>query len=354
MVLALALPALGQTEPQLEPLVPRSATPPRKKQRKPQPQPALPPLAPLAPPRRGTATVGVLVLGAVPDAVAVKVNEGLRSVLKLAPPVKDAIVLEAPQPCTNQACWIVAGAAANVDQVLVAALAGGTLRIKLVDVARRKQVAQAHQERVSSSDPAEATAWAEAVACKLLVPEGCTGEVLVEAPEGVELLLDGQPLQRGEKRMVPVGVHTLRIKEGDAVSSRPIPVLHEGAIPVSIASTRPAPPAVPVASAPVEAAPVAAVGATPTPPPRRTWTRKAGYATAGVALVAAAAGVWFGAKSRSDLDRAESAYRANGGVYQSADLDALRSGNSSARTANVLFIASGVLLATGAALTFAF
>ena len=70
-------------------------------------------------------------------------------------------------------------------------------------------------------------------------------------------------------------------------------------------------------------------------------------------LVAAAAGVYFGAKSRSDLNRAEAAYRTNG-AYQPSDLDALRSGNSAAHTANALLIASGVLLAAGAALTFAF
>jgi len=50
---------------------------------------------------------------------------------------------------------------------------------------------------------------------------------------------------------------------------------------------------------------------------------------------------------------AEAAYRANG-FYQPADLDKLSSGNSAAHTANALYIASGVLLASAAALTFAF
>ena len=65
-------------------------------------------------------------------------------------------------------------------------------------------------------------------------------------------------------------------------------------------------------------------------------------------------GVYFGAKSRSDLNSAESAYRANGNAYQPADLDKLQSGNSAGHTANALFIASGVLAAAGAALAFAF
>ena len=68
---------------------------------------------------------------------------------------------------------------------------------------------------------------------------------------------------------------------------------------------------------------------------------------------AARLGVYFGAKSRSDLNDAEASYRANG-FYQPADLDKLNSGNSKAHTANALYIASGVLLAAGAVLTFAF
>jgi hypothetical protein len=380
LVLALALPAVAQTEPQLEPLIPQSAPSPQKDQKKParkkrapkKPPPgdarvaapqegeagqlALPPLAPLAPSAaraRRTRSVGVLVLGALRDGAAELVSDGLRAVLKLAPSVRDAIALEAPRPCTNEACWLVAGEAANVDQVLVTTLLGGTLRIKLVDVVTHRHLAQAQQERVSS-DPAEATAWSEALACKLFVPGGCTGEAVVDAPEGVELELDGQPLQRGEKRILPVGVHALRIKEGEKISSRPLAVLHESAAALSIAPPPAAPPApVPVVSAPTEPAPAAAVTTLPSPAPRRTWTRTAGYATAGAAVVAAAAGVYFGAKSRSDLNRAEASYRANG-AYQPSDLDALRSGNSAAHTANALLIASGVLLAAGAALTFAF
>jgi len=337
LVLALALPALAQTQPQLEPLVPRKPS-----------QPQLPPIEPLSRPPRGTVLVGVLVLGALPDGVSSQMAEGLRAVLKLAPSVKDAVVLDAPQPCTNEACWIMAGAAANVGQVIVAAFQGGALRMKVVDVATRKQLAQAQRERVSSN-PDEATASAEALACQLLVPAGCTGQVVVDAPEGVELSLDGQPLRSGQSRMVPVGAHTLRIKEGDTVSTRPLPVLHERTNALALgAPPVPAPVAAPVA------APLAAIAPAPAPAPRRTWTRTAGYVTAGVAVAAAATGLYFGAKSRSDLNAAESAYRNNGGVYQPGDLNTLQSGNSAAHTANALFIASGVLLAAGAVLTFAF
>ena len=279
LVLALALPALAQTQPQLEPLVPREPS-----------QPQLPPIEPLSPPARGSVLLGVLVLGALPDGVSSQVVEGLRAVLKLSPSVKDAVVLDAPRPCTKKACWIMAGAAANVDQVIVAAFQGGALRMKVVHVATRKQLAQAQRERVSSN-PDEATASAEALACQLLVPAGCTGQVVVDAPEGVELSLDGQPLRSGQSRMVPVGVHTLRIKEGDTLSSRPLPVLHERTNALALgappAPPAPAPVAAPVA-APVYVAPVAApvcvqpaaapVYSAPAPCPSASYAPSADYA----------------------------------------------------------------------------
>jgi len=89
------------------------------------------------------------------------------------------------------------------------------------------------------------------------------------------------------------------------------------------------------------------------PPPRR-WTRTAGYVAAGAGIVAAGIAVAEGIHSRSMLDQAESGYRANGNVYRPADLSNLESGNSAARTANVLFAAGGALIASGLLLAFAF
>jgi len=88
--------------------------------------------------------------------------------------------------------------------------------------------------------------------------------------------------------------------------------------------------------------------------PERKWTRTAGYVAAGAAVAAVAAGAYFGLKSKSDIDQAESSFRANGGAYRPSDLAALSSGNSSAQAANSMFLASGVLLATAALLSFAF
>ena len=361
VVLALALPALGQTEPPLAPLVPNDAPWLQKNQKKrkkkvpPKQEPAeqaqkpsseppltLPPLAPLTP-SRTTSSVGVLVEGALPGGAAGNVGQGLRAVARRSPGVAETSLLQAPEPCADEACWVTAGIARQVDRVLVAVYAGGSLRVRVLDVKTRKQISEAQQNGIAS-DPAQVTAWAEALACKLLVPSGCTGEAVVDAAPGIDLELDGQTLRSGEKRTLPVGVHALRVREGKTESSRALPVLLEGAPPVFVVATRVAP----------TPAPAAAVTALPSPPPRRTWTRTAGYATAGVAVVAAATGAYFGLKSKSDIDSAESAYRANGGVWQPGDLDTLHSGNSKAHTANALFIASGVLLAASAALTFAF
>jgi hypothetical protein len=346
LVLAAALPALGQTEPQLEPLVPKDAPWLQKNQKKKKPKPAdqteppltLPPLAPLTP-SKTAASVGVLVQGAIPGGDAARVGEGLRAVARKAPGVAETSLLQAPDPCADQACWVTAGIARQVDRVLVAGYESGALRVRVVDVKTRKQIAEAEQAGIAA-DPAQVTAWAEALACKLMVPAGCTGEVLVVAEEGLELAIDGQPLRSGEKRTLPVGLHSLRVREGGKDSSRRLPVLIEGSLPVTIAATR---------------APAAAVAAAPAPAPQQgSWTRTAGYVAGGAAVAALAAGAYFGLKSKSDIDSAESAYHANGNAWKPADLDTLNSGNSKAHTANALFIASGVLLAAGAALTFAF
>src|SRR2546428_13801619 len=210
IAIAIALPALGQTEPQLEPLVP----------------PSLPPIAPLTP-SRPLKTLGVLVLGALADETAVRVGDGIRAAAKLAPGVKEALVLDAPHPCADKACWVTAGVARSVDQVVVATYTARTLKVRLVDVKARKVVQEANRPDVSS-DAAEATAWAEALVCRLLVPAGCTGEAMVQGGEGIALQLDGTPLAAGEKRRGPDRGHGLRGREGSRATVRPLPLLVGG------------------------------------------------------------------------------------------------------------------------------
>jgi hypothetical protein len=94
--------------------------------------------------------------------------------------------------------------------------------------------------------------------------------------------------------------------------------------------------------------------APPLPASQRRWTRPVGLAALGVGVAVAAAGGYFGLKSHSDLNQAESNFRANGGAYRAADLQTLSSGNTAAHRANALFAASAVLAAAGAVLTLAF
>src|SRR5207237_3084491 len=123
-------------------------------------------------------------------------------------------------------------------------------------VAASRSVPGAEQAAVP---PEQARAWAEALACKLLVPAGCA------APLG----------------KIPA----------------PLP---PRVVPAAAIATAPAAPA--------------ARG--------RGWKRPTAFTTLGVGAAVAAAGLYFGAKSHSDIDTAETAFRANGGAYRTADVHA--------------------------------
>ena len=278
------------------------------------PPDALPPLA--RPVRVGVGVAGDL------DAVAAgRLTASLRSIAALAPLAKESVALAADR-CEADACLLTLGAAQQVDQVLEARLA-------------------------APADSAEVRAAAEALACKLLVPAGCTGEAHIDAP-GSEIQVDGKP--GGPRLTLPVGVHALAVRSGDSLVRRSLPVLHEK--PVALVLRRSE--AQLALLTPDEVAQRAVVSAEVPAAPRRRWTRTAGYVAAGAGIVAAGIAVAEGVHSRSMLDQAESGYRSNGNVYRPADLANLQSGNSAARAANVLFATGGVLLASGLLLAFAF
>lgn len=310
---------------------------------------ALPALAEGDPRPAAGSAVGVLVQArSLPQAASSRITEGLRGIARLAPSVTEAPAL-LPHACSDDACWAAAGAAQKVGRLAIATYSDGVLGVRIVEVAAKKQVAEAQQ--AVTDDPAELTATAEALLCHLLVPAGCTGEALVDAAEGVQLELDGLPLAHGEKRTVAVGLHELTVRAGGRTGMRNLPVVHEGGPPVH-ARLRDEPRMDPEPP-PRSAAPAAAL-TQPEPAPERRWTQTAGYVAAGAAVAAVAAGAYFGLKSKSDLDQAAASFRNNGGAYSPSDLNTLASGNSSARTANSMFLASGVLLATAAVLSFAF
>jgi hypothetical protein len=297
-----AVPPLPQPEPAkpAEP-APTVAVPPSKPA-EPAPTVAAPPSKPLPaelplPPLQLPALVPLIVttVGVVfqndglDPAAAARVDAGLRGVAKTAPLIRLGPVLARPaQPCADDACLAVQAATQSMDQLLVASYAKGALRVRLFDVAKKKTLSEEQHQPVAA-DGAEATAWAQLLACKLLMPAGCSAYA----------------------------------KQVDDLSR---------------------PTAKPVPQAAVAAEPAA----------RRNWTRPVGYAALGAGGVALGVGAVLGAISRSDINKAESAFRANGGAFRPGDADRLASGNSKARSANALFIASGVLLAAGAIFTLAF
>src|SRR6267143_745834 len=297
-------------------------------------------LTPLARPVR----IGVGVAGDLEALAAGRLAASLRSIAALAPLARETVALAAER-CEADACIATLGAAQQVDQVLFARVSGGALAVRVLDLSGARPPGDARLP--APVDPGELRAAAEALACKLLVPAGCTGEAQIDAA-GAEIQIDGKP---GSPRLtLPVGVHALAVRSGDSLVRRSLPIVHEK--PVALALRRSEGQL--ALLTPDEVAQRAVVSAeVPAAPPRR-WTRTAGYVAAGVGIVAAGVAVAEGIHSRSMLDQAESGYRANGNVYRPGDLGNLESGNSAARTANILFAAGGVLLASGLLLAFAF
>lgn len=310
-------------------------------EQKPAPKPKPEPVAPLAKAVR----IGIGVAGDLDTAVAARLSESLRSIAALAPLAREPVALAADR-CDADACLATLGVAQQVDRVLFARVSGGVLAIRSLDLSWSSAPADARQP--APADPAELRATAEALACKLLVPAGCTGEAQIDAA-GSAIEVDGKP---GAARLtLPVGVHALVVRSGDSVLRRPLPVLHEEPFAVALRRSE----GRTALLTPEEVAQRAVVASveSPSAPPRR-WTRTASYVAAGAGILAAGIGVAEGLRSKSLLNDAESGYRANGNVYRPGDLSNLQSGNSAARTANVLFAAGGVLLASGLVLAFAF
>ena len=309
-------------------------------EQKPAPTPKPEPVPPVAKAVR----IGVGVAGDLDTAAAARLSESLRSIAALAPLAREPVALAADR-CDADACLATLGAAQQVDRVLFARVSGGVLAIRSLDLSWSTPPADARQP--APADPAELRAAAEALACKLLVPAGCTGDAHIDAA-GSAIEVDGKP---GAARLtLPVGVHALTVRSGDSVLRRPLPVLHEKPFAVALRRSE----GRTALLTPDEVAQRAVVSAeAPSAPPRR-WTRTAGYVAAGAGVLAAGIGIAEGLHSRALLNDAENGYRANGNVYRPGDLSNLQSGNSAARTANVLFAAGGILLASGLVLAFAF
>ncbi len=334
-------PGVAAQEPALElpPLVPLGPAAPAAVAA---PSPASPSSTALPPPPllKLSNQIGVLVQA---DAAQAALESGLQAIAALAPlSQRPRLVPRPAQRCGDDACAIELGK--SLDELIVASLQAGQLRLRVLEIATRQRVGDPQQAGVKE---AEAPAAAEAMACRVLVPAGCTGELKLTVAPGVRVEVDGTAVPPTGARL-PVGLHALVTRSGSRSTARTIAIVHETPLSLLLPEDGESP----------RAAPLAVIAETPpadAPPARgRSWNKPAGIAVASAGAVAAGLGVYFGARSRSDLGTAEAAYRSNGSAYRTGDVATLSAGNSSARKANLLFAASAVLAGAGALLIFAF
>jgi len=185
-----------------------------------------------------------------------------------------------------------------------------------------------------------------------------------ESPQAVESKAGAPTAASPPPAQPPLALPPLEPLQGPEPAKPPVEVAKPAAVPPPT-EPPPPPPLVPLSPAPPPTqvsgketgapAPVAAVtAAPPAPAPRSNWQKPTALAALGLGVAAGATALYFGVKSHSDLNDAESAFHVNGGAYTPADVQTLNSGNSAAKTANILFVVSGALLATSALVAFAF
>jgi hypothetical protein len=338
------------------------------------------------------------------DAQAAEAETRLVGVALLSPLARRPIALPQAEPACATAdddCLLAWGRKAKVDAVVVistsVAKGGAVLRARKLQVATRKESGKERAQGIAS-DPLELEAAAQALVCKLLVPAGCQGELAIEderPADGGGVVVEGGlplPTTAGAPAILrlPLGLHELAVQRGAQTGpGRRVPVLLGKSapwriapgldgLPVLVAPGEPgptlfaaapapaaSPPGAPATAAPAPAAPAGAVS-TRAPPPvggepatdeaasARPWPLLAGAGTAGLGAAALLLGVVQGARSSSLLNDATTGYQRHGGAFGAADLEALDSGNAAARTANLLFVAGGILVAAGAAIALAF
>jgi hypothetical protein len=378
---ALSLPGEGGALPPLELPKPAEKTPPPALALPPVAPPPLPmPAAPLPEPPKQADNKKGYQLGVYklehpgqPDDVAFdEIEKVLRSIAEASPSVRSSIFMpRPPKGCEleDDACFAALGSFQQLDRVLLGSLTkaenGMAIRIRLIDVAAGKRVGQAEQ-LVASTDKVEIRAWAESLACKLLVPNGCAGTMTVDAdlPE-MQILVDQKPIARSARRpeqiTLPVGVHKVRVMVGERTSlEKPVPVLRENWTAVGLYARQSEDGGLRLLAA-TEATKgsdgkprVLASQQTKLAPSGGSWIKPTGITMAAVGLVAGGLGVWQGLHGKSLNNTLNAHYAAQGNAYSQADFADMDSAKSATRNGNALLIAGLGLIAAGAVLTFAF
>lgn len=307
------------------------------------------------------------------DPVFDDIEKSLTAVAQVAPAIRSVVPMKTPKSCDleDDACFALLGSLQQIDEVMVGALLkaenGLAVRVRVIDVQHQKRLSSAEQI-VASTDPVEIRAWAESLACKLLVREGCMGEALIDLdlPE-MQLIVDQSPLKRtgdgkaAEKIRLPVGVHKVRFTIGQSTSlERPLAILRDPQAGVALYGRQFDKGGLALL-APKDL-PLDKDGKRKVPPSVRPRNPQAGisakkvigFSLVGAGVIAAGIGGYEGLHANSLMDQANTNYTNQQGTYYPADAQTISSAKSAASTANILFIGGAVLVVAGALVAFAF
>jgi len=284
-------------------------------------------------------------------------------VAKDSPLLKDAILLgDSTTRCEphDAACVSNVGKMARCQNVLVGSSAakgnGFVLSVRIFEVGKQRVLPGSEVEQVLETDrQSDVQAWAEGQACRALQVK-CAGRIYVDADrKDMNIYIDNRLAPRSGKTpeviAVDPGVHGVRIAVGQRTSlEKKVAVrrggfsetifarqTEKGGLPLWLASdlrgTRPEP------SVDVK---------------EGGWTKPVGYSVAAAGLIAAGIGMYQGIHAKNLINSSNDRYVAQGNRYQQADLANIDSANSAAKTANLLYVVGGVLLAAGLVTAFVF
>ncbi|HYS10637.1 MAG TPA: hypothetical protein VEP66_17995 [Myxococcales bacterium] len=284
-------------------------------------------------------------------------------VAKESPLLKDAVLLgDATTRCDmrDAACFSNVGRMARCQNVLVGSSAakgnGYVLSVRVYEVGKNRVLPGSEVEQVLETDrQADVQAWAEGQACRGLQVK-CAGRITVDVDRrDMNVYIDNRLAPRSYKTpevfTVEPGVHGVRVAVGQRTSlEKKVAVrrgwfsetvyarqTEKGGLPLWLASdlhgTKPNP------SVDVK---------------EGSWTKPVGYSIAAAGLVAAGIAVYEGTHAKSLINSSNDRYVSQGNRYTQADLATIDSANNAAKTANILYVVSGVLVAAGLVTAFAF
>ena len=302
------------------------------------------------------------------DAARSKYQESLQQVFydvaKESPVLKDPLFLKRPPACgyRDTECIAGIGGFSHCENVLVGSSTpvdnGFLLSVRLIDVAKKKATARVDEVVVAEKEE-QIAAWAEGHACRALKVD-CKGEVALDLdrPDMVPVI-DRRPVPRkpsasggAEKISLPVGLHMVRVSIGRRSSlERPL-VIRRKSAPARITARQLSDCAIPVT--------IGGELKNELPQPASVECRGAntpriiGLALAGAGVLAGGVGAYEGLQSKSGTTDVNNHVKSNGGVAVPNDITKIESARTQAKTANILFATSAVLIVGGAVLYFVF